>query len=125
MLSSSNPSPENSHNEESSTFEEHSNPTICSVDINRLPVVVVEWLDAVCTGGSEWQTFEDIEEAAEKGPSLVRSVGMLVKNAPDYVALTDTIIMDGDAGGYVHVIPKGMIVTMTGNLYETGLHNRM
>ena len=100
-------------------------PTICSVDTYSLPVVVVDWLDAVCTGGAEWQSFEDIEEAAEKGPSLVRSVGMLVKNAPDYVALTDTLIMDGDFGGYVHVIPKGMIVSMTGNLHEAGLRNRM
>ena len=125
MLSSDSQSQELFPNEENSTSQESLTPTICSVDVSQLPVVVVEWLDAVCTGGSEWQTFEDIEEAAEKGPSLVRSVGMLVKNAPDYVALTDTIIMDGDAGGYVHVIPKGMIVAMTGNLYEAGLRNRM
>ena len=125
MLSSNSPSQESSPLEEISTSEASLTPTICSVDVNHLPVVVVEWLDAVCTGGSEWQSFEDIEEAAEKGPSLVRSVGMLVKNAPDYVALTDTIIMDGDCGGYVHVIPKGMIVSMTGNLYEAGLRNRV
>jgi hypothetical protein len=73
-------------------------------------VVVVDWLDAVCTGGSEWQTSEDIDDAVESGPSMVRSVGILLKQCPEYVALIDTMIMNGDAGGCVHVIPTGMIL---------------
>ena len=75
--------------------------------------VDVHWIDAVCTGGSEWQTFEELEEAVEKGPSAVRTCAYLVKDCPEYIALVDTIIMDGDACGYVHVIPRGMIKHIT------------
>ena len=75
-------------------------------------MVVVDWYDAVCTGGSEWQTMEDVSEALANGPSLVRSVGMLVANEPGYIALVDTCILDGDCCGYVHVIPRGMVVAI-------------
>jgi hypothetical protein len=96
-------------------------PTYSVEELMKLPVVCCEWHDAVCTGGSEWQSFEEIEEAVNSGPSMVRSVGILLANAEDYIAITDTIILDGSHGGYVHVIPKGMIKFMSGNLYERGL----
>ncbi len=76
------------------------------------PVVVVEWYDAVCTGGSEWQDIDEMQEAVDLGPSLVRTVGMLVADTDTYIALIDTLILDGDACGYVHVIPRGMISVM-------------
>ena len=96
--------------------------TIYSAEnLMKLPVIVCEWHDAVCTGGSEWQSFEEIDEAIQSGPSMVRSVGILLHEAEDYIAITDTIILDGNDGGYVHVIPKGMIKYMSGNLYERGL----
>ncbi len=81
-------------------------------DPSKLRLVVIDWVDAVCTGGSEWQTIEEISEAVENGPSMVRSAGLLVESNDTFVALLDTIILDGDAGGYVHVIPRGMVVRM-------------
>ena len=108
--------------EGNSTSEESLEQTIYSAEnLMKLPVIVCEWHDAVCTGGSEWQSFEEIDEAIQSGPSMVRSVGILLHEAEDYIAITDTIILDGNDGGYVHVIPKGMIKYMSGNLYERGL----
>lgn len=75
--------------------------------------VDVLWVDAVCTGGSEWQTMEEVQEAVDKGPSLVRTCGYLVKDDPEYIAIVDTVILDGDACGYVHVIPRGMVKHIT------------
>lgn len=82
-------------------------------ELRAKPVVVVDWLDAVCTGGTEWQSLEELTEALEAGPSLVRSVGMLVANEPTHIALLDTLILDGDACGYVHVIPRGMVQSIS------------
>lgn len=87
-------------------------PSIYSVDPTTLQVVCVDWIDAVCSGSSSWQTFEEIEEAVENGPSKVRTVGMLIKATPEYVALCDTLMLDGDSGGYVHIIPRGMIQSL-------------
>lgn len=98
--------------EDHSTSDKSSTPSISSDDIRRCPVVVVDWYDAVCTGGSEWQTMEEVSEALSNGPSLVRSVGMLVANEPGHIALVDTCILDGDCCGYVHVIPRGMVVAI-------------
>lgn len=81
-------------------------------DVERLPIVIIDWWDAVCSGGTGWQTFEDIEEAASTGPAKVRTVGILLTKAPHYVAVCDTLMLHGDSGGYVHVIPTGMIETM-------------
>lgn len=96
-------------NKEVLTLEECESQSIFSVDVSTLPVVLVEWVDAVCSGGTHWQSWEEIEEAVNAGPSKVRTVGMLLKNTDEYVAVCDTMIEDGDSGGYVHIIPKGMI----------------
>lgn len=84
-------------------------PNISLDDVANLPIVVIDWWDAVCSGSTSWQSYEDIEEAASGGPSKVRTVGMLLVRAPNYVAVCDTLMLDGDSGGYVHVIPSGMI----------------
>ena len=119
---SGGPSPDQHLYEEPSTSEESLElSTYSAEDFMKLPIVVCEWHDAVCTGGSEWQSIEEIEEAIVSGPSMVRSVGILLHEADDYIAITDTLILDGCHGGYVHVIPKGMIRFMSGNLYERGL----
>lgn len=95
------------------TTPQSSNPTIFSVDnIALLPVVVIDWMDAVCAGGSEWQDLEDITAAVSNGPTMVRSVGVLLEDCESHVAVIDTIILDGAAGGCVHVIPRGMVVNM-------------
>lgn len=100
-------------NEVTSTSAESSTLSTSLDDPSSLKLVVIDWVDAVCTGGSEWQTTEDISEAVESGPSMVRTAGLLLENNDSYVAVIDTIILDGEAGGYVHVIPRGMIKRMT------------
>ena len=96
---------------ETSLLNESEKQNISSDKIANFPIVVVDWLDAVTSGGSEWQTFEDIQEAVDNGPAMVRTVGMLLKQTADYVAICDTLQSDeqGDSGGAVHVIPMGMV----------------
>tara|TARA_Y100001938_G_scaffold146385_1_gene225136 strand:+ start:1994 stop:2281 length:288 start_codon:yes stop_codon:yes gene_type:complete len=88
------------------------NPYTFSDNLEELPIVCIDWYDAVCSGGPHWQSFDDIEEAITNGPSKVRTVGMVLKQTDDYIAICDTIILDGESGGYVHVIPSGMIITL-------------
>lgn len=97
--------------EEPSTSKTLDNQFTFSDNIEELPIVCVDWYDAVCSGGSHWQSFEEIEEAVTSGPSKVRTVGMVLKETEDYIAICDTLILDGDSGGYVHVIPSGMIIS--------------
>tara|TARA_R110002012_G_scaffold193907_1_gene361710 strand:- start:835 stop:1122 length:288 start_codon:yes stop_codon:yes gene_type:complete len=86
-------------------------PNTFSDNLEQLPIVCIDWYDAVCSGGSDWQSFEEIEEAINNGPSKVRTVGMVLKQTEEYIAICDTIILDGESGGYVHVIPSGMIIS--------------
>lgn len=78
-------------------------------DIEAIPIVCVDWWDAVCSGGSNWQSFDEIHEAVENGPTKIRTVGMLLRKTAGYIAVCDTLMLDGDSGGYVHVIPTGMV----------------
>lgn len=81
-------------------------------NVESLELVCVDWIDAVCSGGPEWQTIEEIQEAIENGPSNVRTVGMLLKQTHEFVAVCDTIILDGTSAGSVHVIPSGMVKSL-------------
>ena len=80
-------------------MNQSSDPNTSSVEINTHTIVDVDWLDAVCTGGSEWQTQEEVTEAILAGPSRVRSVGYLIYEDDKYIAIVDTIITDGDSCG--------------------------
>ena len=53
--------------------------------------------------------MDELQAALDNGPSLVRSVGILVADEPTHIALIDTLILDGEECGYVHIIPRGMI----------------
>lgn len=99
-------------NKEPLTSETLETLATSSVEVENFPIVLVEWVDAVCSGGTHWQSWEEIEEAVNTGPSKVRTVGMLLKNTNEYVAVCDTLIVDGDSGGYVHIIPSGMIYNL-------------
>jgi hypothetical protein len=81
-------------------------------DVESLDLICVDWVDAVCSGGPEWQSIDEIQEVLETGPSNVRTVGMLVKQTADYVAVCDTIILDGSSAGSVHIIPSGMVKSL-------------
>ena len=106
---SSDPLEDYAQNKDSSILNECENLTISSDDVLTFPIAIVDWCDAVCSGGPGWQTFEEISEAITNGPSLVRTVGMLLKRTDHYIAICDTLQADGDSGGSVHVIPVGMI----------------
>ncbi len=73
--------------------------------------VAVLWGDAHCTGDASWTDAEELLEAAKSEPSLILTAGVLVHSAPTHVSVMSTIIEDGSAGGQVHVIPRGWIIS--------------
>ena len=110
MLSNSSESLLKTHQpRETSTSVESYLQNISSVEVENLPIVLVEWWDALCVGGTEWQSCEEVAEAIEKGPALIRSVGYLIEQNTTFVALVDTLSVGGDSTGYLHIIPNGMV----------------
>lgn len=73
--------------------------------------VAVLWGDAHCTGDATWTDAEDLHEAAINEPSIILTAGILVHSAPTHISVMSTIIEDGSAGGQVHVIPRGWILS--------------
>lgn len=75
----------------------------------RLPIVMVEWIDA-CSLENGWN---DMKDAKEEKPAAVHSVGFLIANTKDRV----TVVASHDAsnetvnGGIT--IPKGWVVKIT------------
>ena len=67
------------------------------------------WVDAQTSGGSGWQEAEDMVEAMTAPAPLVHTVGFLMHSDEERIAICDTIQEDGMAGGYVHLIPNGML----------------
>lgn len=68
-------------------------------------LVYVEWLDAY-TQAAGWK---NIKKLRKQKPVLVRSVGYLVKDDPDFIIVAGTYVEeDGDCDGDV-TIPRGMI----------------
>ena len=78
--------------------------------IERNDIIRVKWVDAQTTGGSGWQDAEDMVEAMYSPAPFVYTVGYLMHRDEQRIAICDTIQGDGMAGGYVHLIPNGMIV---------------
>ena len=107
-------------NQEASTSSDASTPTTCSPDadpckelqdvITRNDIVHVEWIDAQTTGGSGWQDSADMVEAMYAPAPHVHTCGYLMHSDEHRIAICDTIQADGAAGGYVHLIPNGMII---------------
>ena len=73
--------------------------------------VAVLWGDAHCTGDASWTDAEELQEAAHLEPTPILTAGVLVHSAPTHVSVMSTIIEDGSAGGQVHVIPRGWILS--------------
>jgi hypothetical protein len=72
-------------------------------------VVLVEWLDAF-TGDAGWKHLKKLRKQA---PVLVRSVGYVVTDDPDYVTIAASHVpSDDDCDGDV-TIPRGMIKSIT------------
>lgn len=52
-------------------------------------------------------------EAAKAPAPFVHTVGYVMHIDAQRIAVCDTIQEDGAAGGYVHLIPHGMVVELT------------
>lgn len=86
--------------------------------IARCDLVHVIWVDAQTSGGTGWQDAVDMVEAMKAPAPLVHTVGFLMHEDENRIAVCDTIQADGTAGGYVHLIPTGMLMELT--LLNTG-----
>ena len=75
-------------------------------------IVHVKWVDAQTSGGSGWQDADDMMEAAKAPAPFVHTVGYLMHTDDQRIAVCDTIQEDGTAGGYVHLIPHGMVIEL-------------
>ena len=78
-----------------------------------MDLVHVVWVDAQTSGGSAWQDAEDMVEAMKSPAPLVHTVGFLMHDDGERIAICDTIQADGAAGGYVHLLPWGMVTNLT------------
>jgi len=74
------------------------------------PMVSVRWVDAEARGGPGWEDLEEMIEFAIRSPAEVLTVGLLMYENDDYVALTDT--RSPDLTGGVQKIPKGWIIAI-------------
>lgn len=107
----SHPSPEASTSEKSSEASTSSAEDWLKNCYENPTFVAVLWGDAHCTGDASWTDAEDLHEAAQAEPSLILTSGVLVHSAPTHISVMGTIIEDGSAGGQVHVIPRGWIIS--------------
>ena len=80
--------------------------------IEKDEIVHIKWIDAQTSGGSGWQDAEDMMAAAEGPAPYVHTVGYVMHMDDTRVAVCDCIQEDGAAGGYVHLIPHGMIIEL-------------
>jgi len=71
----------------------------------------VWWGDAFCHGDASWTQAEDLYEHVQMDPSVILTSGVLVHETITTISIMSTIIEDGSAGGQVHVIPKGWIIS--------------
>jgi hypothetical protein len=74
------------------------------------PMVSIRWVDAEARGGPGWEDLDEMIEYAIRPPAEVLTVGLLIHETADYVALTDT--RSPDLTGGVQKIPKGWIVAI-------------
>jgi len=67
--------------------------------------VLVRWVDIVAVE-EPWQTAEEIEALR---PAEMLTVGLVVKEATDYIVLVSTVETAGGTYGNANVIPRGCI----------------
>ena len=67
------------------------------------------WKDAQSTGGPGWEAAEDIKDATIADICIVHTVGYVLNFTKERIVVTDTIQIDGDSGGSVHLIPIEMV----------------
>jgi len=82
-------------------------------------IVEVFWVDAETIGDTGWIGLTEAMESARIAPPVMRSVGFLLIDHEDYIAITDAI---GDKEcGHVTKIPINMIKRRTNLLEEDTL----
>ncbi|MDP7028982.1 MAG: hypothetical protein QF733_02035 [Phycisphaerales bacterium] len=74
------------------------------------PVVSVRWVDAEARGGPGWEDPEDMVEFALRPLAEVHTVGLLIHECDQFIALTDS--RGPDQVGSVQKIPKAWINTI-------------
>ncbi|HJN80392.1 MAG: hypothetical protein QF534_05105 [Phycisphaerales bacterium] len=74
------------------------------------PVVSVNWVDAEARGGPGWEDPEDMVEFALRPLATVHTVGLLIHECEQFVAMTDS--RAPDQVGAVQKIPKAWITSM-------------
>ena len=65
--------------------------------------------DAETYGDSGWLSIEEAKEQAAKAPPLMRSVGYVLYEDNNYIAITDSI--GAEETGHVTKIPKSMVMS--------------
>jgi len=70
-----------------------------------MKMVLVEWLDAY-THDSGWKSLKSLRK---QEPVLVRTLGFLVKDAPDYITVAASHVPHDDHGDGDVIIPRGMV----------------
>ena len=73
--------------------------------------ISVLWGDAHCFGDASWTTAEELYDAARQPPTPILSCGLLVYECTTHLSVMSTVIEGGSAGGQVHVIPQGWIIS--------------
>ena len=82
-----------------------------AVALDRVwPVVSVRWVDAEARGGPGWEDPEDMVDFALRPLAEVHTVGLLIHECNEFVALTDS--RGPDQVGSVQKIPKAWINVM-------------
>ncbi len=90
--------------------QEQTNDTMQRIIDATWPVVAIRWVDAEARGGPGWEDLEDMVEFALRPPAEVFTVGLLIHETEDYVAITDT--RSPDLTGGVQKIPKGWMLSI-------------
>lgn len=69
--------------------------------------VLVDWVDAITSAEPGWVAYEDAIKEAETPPPLMKTIGFVLNDNEEYIALTDSV---GDNEfGQVTKIPRSMI----------------
>ena len=77
--------------------------------ISSAKIIEVVWVDAQTVGSADWTPCDDVEEILNMSPPHMRSVAYLLKDTDEALYLTDTV--GPNESGYLHIIPKQMVIS--------------
>lgn len=89
----------------------HTHPdTVDRALARNWPVVSVKWVDAEARGGPGWEDPEDMVEFAMHPLATVHTVGLLIHECEQFIAVTDS--RGPDQVGAVQKIPRTWITSL-------------